>query len=281
MAPRSQSRDPRTHLGAFLGQQLRQARAKAGYPSQEALANVLGTERTVVGKGETGEYPPAEVVLAQWLDACEVDGQIREILEGVGRIARLRENPEHARVAPWYETEARAHTLRYWAPILVPGPMQTEAYATELIKSMRYDEAKTAESLKIRMQRQAILHKPDPPDVTIVLWEPVLHHQIGTSKTMRDQISQLIELSDLPTVMVHVLRASLGANPGLGGAIQLAATDDAPELLGSDGMVEDQLTHDPVIVRKARTTFNSVRADSLNRADSRNMLMEAMEAWND
>lgn len=34
-------------------------------------------------------------------------------------------------------------------------------------------------------------------------------------------------------------------------------------------MVDDQLTTDPVTVRKARTTFNCVRADSLSRTDSR------------
>ena len=69
------------------------------------------------------------------------------------------------------------------------------------------------------------------------------------------------------------------ANPGLGGAINLAATDDAPELLLSDGLVEDQLSQDPVVVRKARATFNNVRADALNRADSRRVLVEAMERW--
>src|ERR1700722_1608405 len=73
--------------------------------------------------------------------------------------------------------------------------------------------------------------------------------------------------------------ASLGANSGLGGAINLAATDDAPELLLSDGLVEDQLSQDPTVVRKARATFTSVRADALNRPDSRNTLTEAMERW--
>lgn len=105
MAPRIQSRDPRKHLGAFLGQQLRAIRGEAGYPSQEALAEVLGTDRSVVGKAETGEYPPAEAVLAQWLDTCKVEGRLREMLEGTGRIARVRENPGQAQVAPWYETE--------------------------------------------------------------------------------------------------------------------------------------------------------------------------------
>jgi hypothetical protein len=80
-------------------------------------------------------------------------------------------------------------------------------------------------------------------------------------------------------MMIHILQARLGANAGLGGAINLAATDDTPELLLSDALVEDQLSQDPTMVRKARATFNSVRDGALNRADSRKVVMEASQVW--
>jgi Domain of unknown function (DUF5753)/Helix-turn-helix domain len=279
MPPRKQARDPRAHLGAFLGEQLREIRVEAGYASQDDFSPAIRRDRSVIGKAETGESPPTEVVLADWLDLCGVSGRLRVVLEGITRIARIRENPGQAQAEPFYEAEARAHTVRYWAPIILPGIVQTPAYATELFKAVRFDEAKVRERLEIRMSRQAILERPDPPDITIVLWEPVLHHQIGTSETMHDQMARLIELSEMPTVTIHVLPSAYGATPGLGGAIQLAATADAPELLLSDSLVEDHLTNDPVRVRRASSTFNSVRADGLNRAGSRNILVEAMERW--
>jgi transcriptional regulator with XRE-family HTH domain len=279
MPPRKQARDPRTHLGAFLGEQLREIRAEAGYPSQDDFSTAIRKDRSVIGKAETGESPPTERVLADWLDSCGVSGRLRAMFEGMTRIARMRENPGQAQAEPFYGAEARAHTVRYWAPIILPGIVQTPAYATELFKAMRFDAAKVAERLEVRMSRQAILERPDPPDITIVLWEPVLDHQIGTGETMAGQMARLVELSDMPTVTIHVLPSSHGANPGLGGAIQLAAAADAPELLLSDGLVEDQLTNDPVQVRRASSTFNSVRADALNRAGSRDVLMEAMERW--
>ncbi len=279
MPPRQQARDPRTHLGAFLGEQLREIRTEAGYSSQDDFAPAMRKDRSVIGKAETGESPPTESVLADWLDLCGVGGRLRAMLEGVTRIARLRENPGQAQAEPFYGAEARAHTVRYWAPIILPGIIQTPAYATELFKAMRFDPAKVAERLEVRMSRQAILERPDPPDITIVLWEPVLHHQIGTPETMRDQLARLVALSDMPTVTIHVLPSSHGANPGLGGAIQLAATADAPELLLGDSLVEDQLTNNPEVVRRASSTFNNVRADALNRAGSRDILMEAMDRW--
>jgi hypothetical protein len=266
-------------LGAFLGEQLRQIRMEAGYASQDDFSPAIRKDRSVIGKAETGESPPAEGVLADWLDLCGVGGRLRIMFEGVARIARIRENPGQAQAEPFYGAEARAHTVRYWAPIILPGIVQTPAYATELFKAMRFDAAKVAERLEVRMSRQVLLERADPPDITIVLWEPVLQHQIGTSETMRDQMARLLELSDMPTVSVHVLPSAHGANPGLGGALQLAATADAPELLLSDSLVEDQLTNDPVQVRRASSTFNNVRADALNRAGSRDILMEAMERW--
>jgi hypothetical protein len=144
---------------------------------------------------------------------------------------------------------------------------------------MGFDEAKVAESLERRLRRQDMLTRDNPPDITIVLWEPVLYHQIGTPEVMRKQCARLLEVSQLTMVSLHVLPSDLGANRGLGGAIQLAATDDAPELLLSDGLVEDSLTQEPAIVHKARTTFSSVRADSLNRADTRRRISEAQESW--
>jgi hypothetical protein len=279
MPPRTQARDPKADLGAFLGTQLRDIRIQAGYRSQDDFAIALKKDRSVVGKAETGEYPPAEEVLGDWLELCGVADRIRIMLEGMNRIARAGQGPVKGWVAPWFQTEAKAHTLRYWTPVIVPGLVQTGAYARELFMAMGFDDSKVADLLQVRLDRQAIMERSDPPDITIVLWEPVLHHQIGTREVMRDQLVRLVELGSKPTVMVHVLPSSVGANPGLGGAVNLAATDDAPELFLSDGLVEDRLSQEPVVVRQARTTFNSVRADALNRTDSRNVLMEAIERW--
>jgi len=267
--------DPRVQLGELL----RDAR-DIQHKTQQDVAAILGLERSTVAKGETGKQVPSTRVLEIWLDGLGVTGLARTALEKMHRLARLMErDPSDVRVEPFYATEARAHTVRYWAPIILPGIIQTPAYATALFTAMRFDAAKVTEKLGVRMGRQSILERADPPDITIVVWQPVLHHQIGSRETMHDQIARLLELSDMPTVTIHVLASAHGANPGLGGAIQLAATDDAPELLLSDSLVEDQLTNDPAVVRRASSTFNNVRADALNRAGSRDVLVEAMETW--
>lgn len=129
-------------------------------------------------------------------------------------LARAKEDSARVKVAPWFETGAEAHTLRYWAPVIVPGLVQTEAYARELFTAMGLDDAKVAEFLEVRMGRQAIIDRPDPPDITIVLWEPVLSHQIGSRAVMCEQLARLIDMSNRASVTIHVLPSSLGPTPG-------------------------------------------------------------------
>jgi hypothetical protein len=91
MPPRTQSRDPGIDLGAFLGRQLREIRADAGYKSQDEFAPVLSRDRSVIGKAESGEYPPTDIVLADWLDRCGITGRLRTVLLGMARFARMRD----------------------------------------------------------------------------------------------------------------------------------------------------------------------------------------------
>jgi transcriptional regulator with XRE-family HTH domain len=266
----------------LLGELLREARElPGGKKTQQEVAALIGKERTTVAKGETGDQVPILAVLEEWLDRLEIHGLARSAILKMHRLARFMElDPSDIAVAPWYPTEARAHTLRYWAPTVVPGIVQMPAYAEELYRAAGFSDAKVKESLQVRLGRQGILTRDDAPDITIVIWEAVLfHHQVGTPEVMRDQCARLLQVSEYPTVSLHILPSD-GANAGLGGTIGLAATDDAPELLVSDGVVEDQLTQDPARVRKARATFSRVRSDARNRADSRDVLVEATERWN-
>ncbi len=277
MPPRSQARSPENDPAALLGDELRELRKEAGYRSQDDVALILSVDRSVIGKAETGDQPPTPEVFTTLLDTYQVTGRLRRVYERLAIVARAREDPGRLRVIPWYETEAKGHTLRYWAPTIVPGIGQTRAYAAELYRALGHDERKVAELVELRISRQAILTRDDPPDTTILLWKPVLHHQIGTAETMSEQLAHLLELSS--KAVIQIVPGSLGANAGLGGPIGLAATDDAPELLVIEALVEDQVTNNSVPVRKASTTFNRVRGDALNVHESRVRLTKAMERW--
>jgi Domain of unknown function (DUF5753) len=280
MPPRTQSRDPEADLGAFLGRQLKEIRIGAGYKSQDEFASLLSKDRSVVGKAESGEYPPTDAVLNDWLNLCGIEGRLRTVVLAMAKFARIRDGgPVKVWFLGWVDAEGKAHTLRIWQPIIVPGIVQTPAYARELFAAMGLNDDQVSDYVQSRLSRQAILDRADPPSVVIVLDELALHRLIGTPAIMREQLEHLLELSKRPNIHIHILPTRTGANAGLGGPIHLATGIGSPEVLLVGALIEDQVSADPALVRRASATFDGVRGDALNRADSRNVLMEAHQTW--
>jgi hypothetical protein len=280
MPPRTQSRDPETDLGAFLGRQLKEIRIGAGYKSQDEFSSLISKDRSVVGKAESGEYPPTDAVLNDWLNLCGIEGRLRTMVLAMAKFARMRDGgPVKVWFMGWVDAEAKAHTLRIWQPIIVPGIVQTPAYARELFAAMGLNDDQISDYVQSRLSRQAILDRADPPSVVIVLDELALHRLIGTPEIMCEQLEHLLELSRRPNIHIHILPTRTGANAGLGGPIHLATGTGSPEVLLVGALIEDQVSADPALVRRASATFDGVRGDALNRADSRNVLMEAHQTW--
>lgn len=280
MPPRTQSRDPEADLSAFLGKQLKEIRIGAGYKSQDEFASLLSKDRSVVGKAESGEYPPTDAVLNDWLNLCGIEGRLRTVVLAMAKFARMRDGgPVKIWFVGWVDAEGKAHTLRIWQPIMFPGILQTPAYTRALFAVTGMADDQIDDYVQSRLNRQAILDRPDPPSVVIVLDELVLHRLIGTPETMREQIEHVIELSKRTNVHVHILPTRTGANLGLGGPVHLATGIGTPDVLLVGALIEDQVSADPALVRRASATFDAVRGDALNRVDSRNVMMEELKRW--
>ena len=59
--------------------------------------------------------------------------------------------------------------------------------------------------MEARLARRVIFDKPDPPDVVVVLDEPVLHRLIGSPQVMHDQLIEIADLSTRPYISVQVV----------------------------------------------------------------------------
>jgi transcriptional regulator with XRE-family HTH domain len=279
--PSRAPRNPYANVAAFLGEQLGIARVAASYPTQDAMARELGTDRSTVTKAETGDRPPTPPVLERWLDACGITGQLRKMFVGLAMLARVKEDgPVKIWFAGWVDAEGRAHTLRFWQPVIFPGLLQTEAYARALFQAAGIEEEKIRELTKVRLQRHEIFEKEDAPNVIVLVDESLLDRLVGSADVMRAQLEHAIEMSQRPNVMIHVVPSKVGANAGLGGSISLAAGNGTPEVLLLGSLVEDQVTTDAAQVRRASATFDMVRGEALSRSESREVLTEALQRWN-
>ena len=272
-------RDPRSDLVLWLGEEVRRARLAAGFTSQDQLARRLGFDRTVITKIETGERPPsAEVADALATLVPQLAG---------GRFAELAEVARRAfgKFPGWFErdwlpVERDAASLRWWEPLLIPGLLQTAEYARALFEA--WQPAASAEDLEAlmtgRLDRQRILDRETPPDLRVVLDEPVLRKAIGSAKIMAAQLEHLADLSCRPMITVQVVPAEVGAHGGLLGAFIIAGPAGTVYL---ETAVEAQVTGEAPVRDRVALIFDRLTRDALPRGASRDLILKvAHEQWN-
>jgi hypothetical protein len=216
-------------------------------------------------------------VLTAWCTACKLD---IEHYQRLAELARTSDGPVPTWFEDYLEAERAAQSLLIWSPIVIPGLLQTADYARALLLAQQTDTSEEAiEALvNARLDRQTIFDRADPPDVTVVLDEAVLHRLIGTPAIMHDVLDHVAEMALRPNIVVQVVPSSKGANAGIGGAFDLASADGTPDTLRMDG-VEDQTTENRPLMRKHRVAFNRVRGDALPREASRDIILKVAEQW--
>lgn len=97
-------------------------------------------------------------------------------------------------------------------PLVVPGLLQTEEYATALIGADR------PELVAARMERQRLLHRRG---FEFYIHEHALRMPVGGNRVMNEQLLKLVLIADQPKITILVLPAMLGVHAVFGGAFVL------------------------------------------------------------
>ncbi|MER5901841.1 helix-turn-helix transcriptional regulator [Streptomyces mirabilis] len=210
-----------TVLRMVLGKRLKQLREQAGVSFEEAARAIEVTPLTVrrIEKAEVGLRIPyvKELLRTYGVPATEIDDFLA--------LAREANQPgwwyKYRDVLPeWFSAyvslESEASVIRLYEPHYVPGLLQTNDYATALMRVGFPNESKedVARRVALRTRRQDLLAKPDAPAIWAVLDETVLRRPVGGAEVMRAQIDRLHEVLDMPKVRIQVMRFGVGAHPG-------------------------------------------------------------------
>jgi len=269
--------DPSAGPLQFFGAELRRARTAAGL-SQDQLGQRLGYSGAQVGKVETGERAPspdfAEGCDQAFPDAGGLFGRLHQL-------ARRWDGGYPSWFAEWVDSERRATSLRWWEPLVIPGLLQTADYARAILAAdPETTDDQLDELVAARLERQAILDKPVPPTLWVLLDEAVLHRLIGSRKIMYDQLLALADASCRSSITVQLVPAEIGAHAGLLGAFIVAGFDNAPGTVYMESPDQGQTTELPSVVRRLSLTFDTLRADALPRGASRDLIGKvAEERW--
>jgi len=119
--------------------------------------------------------------------------------------------------------EESASLIRAYEPQVVPGLLQTEGYirAITAASSPAATEDSTERAVALRLARQQLLGRPDPPEYRVVLDETVLRRTIGGHKVMRAQLEHLILAAGQPKVTIQVIPFAAGWHPALYGMFNI------------------------------------------------------------
>lgn len=203
-----------------LGGELREVRELKDL-SIRAVAKQLGWQPSKLSRMETGKQGIPVEDVASLLAVYGVKGDERH------RLITLAERPKEpgwwetyeSGLSPWsksiIEAESEAAAIFNFEPLLIPGLLQVADYARALMKGTGAPDIDTR--VAMRMARQAILSRESPPDLCVVLDEPVLRRVLGSPRVMARQLRHLTEAAERPTVTIQVVPMSVGAHAGLDG----------------------------------------------------------------
>ncbi|MER6813822.1 helix-turn-helix transcriptional regulator [Spirillospora sp. NPDC000708] len=262
-----------------LGQRLRAIREERGLTLQKA-ARLLNRTPSSLSKLETGKRGIRRPSLEHMLDRYEIsDPDERQYLFDLARDSGkkgwwLRHEGKLAPAALDYiSLEAEASSIKSHELHLVPGLMQTEEYAREVIGSgISLGTPPAVDGLvEVRMRRQQVLFGPKPPHLWVIASEAVLRQQFGGSRVMKAQLRRLVELSLLPNVTFQVLPFEVGGHPGLNGSFTTLVTSELSVVL-VENLTTGWYLEDPVEIRRYDVVFDHQRARALSPSASREFI---------
>ena len=205
-----------------LAGDLRRHRLAAGWTIED-VARRLECSPAKISRIETGTVKVGISDLRAVLDIYGVDDVEREQMLALVRQSRSRSwwqeftDVVPPRSAIFYGMEDGATSIEQHCAGLVPGLLQTEAYARALIATAPGAPAAVTERrVELRLRRQLLLDRDRPPRLWLVLDEAVLHRQIGGRTVLAAQLQHVLDVAQRPGVTVQVMPFDAGAHPAAG-----------------------------------------------------------------
>jgi transcriptional regulator with XRE-family HTH domain len=250
-----------------LAAELRRLRDAATLTGEEAAAR-LGWSPSKISRIETGQTAASPADLRRLLDLYDVTGTARERLEVLGQSAGQRGwwdayadtlGPEYTALIA---LEAEAESVRWYSPMLVPGLLQTEAYAREVVRSglLIAPPGEIERRVQVKMTRQRALTKDGPPQLSVVLDEAAVLRQVGSPEVVREQLAHLTTMAGRPNVTIQVLPLAVGAHPATTGEFTILGF---PELVAPDVVYLENMTSDLYVEREGEVYRYTLAFDRL------------------
>nr|WP_202557572.1 helix-turn-helix transcriptional regulator [Streptomyces sp. SID5789] len=206
-----------------LGRRLQELRETAGLRREEA-AKVLRVAPATVRRMETAEVslkiPYVQILLTTYGVASDEVAAFVTLAEEANQPGWWQRY--HDVLPDWFSMyvslEGAARIVRSYEPHFVPGLLQTEDYARSVLEAGTIGNAggdAVERHVSLRMERQRLLDRPDPPHLWVVMDETVLRRPVSVhGRVMREQLDKLLEFASRDRVTLQVAEFEDGPHPG-------------------------------------------------------------------
>ncbi|MDI2132591.1 helix-turn-helix domain-containing protein [Yinghuangia seranimata] len=199
---------------------MKQFRERLGITRQE-LGDAVGYSKDQVASIELGRRPAKEA----FTTAAE------RVLGTQGALAALQDEVDLAKLPIFFQDfaqlEADAVSRFSYDPLLVPGLLQTEAYARAVFEGqcppMSADEVE--QNVEARLARQRLLGREPLIELSFIIGDTALLNVIGGDAAMAEQRRRLVDVVQQRNMEIQVMRQTNCFHPGLNGPFVLLETD--------------------------------------------------------
>ncbi|MEV0574502.1 helix-turn-helix transcriptional regulator [Streptomyces sp. NPDC050392] len=264
----SAKRNKRVTSWHVIGAQLATFR-KAARMTQAALADQFCVGEDTIASIEQGRRPLQ----------FDLAGQLDELLDTKGALqVAVTRVPQKERfpafVQDFVEYEQEALTLLSYENQVVPGLLQTEAYARAVFNSLYppLEPEELDERVAARLERRRLLERKPRPMMNFLLEEVILHRPLGGRQVLREQIQHLRQCAELPFLGLQIMETRREAHAALDGPMVLLETPQHDQLAYIEGQRVSFLVDDLDEVSVLHQKYGMLRSQALSPEKSVRLL---------
>jgi transcriptional regulator with XRE-family HTH domain len=260
---------------------VREAR-EAGGLTQSQVAEAMEWSLSKVMRIESGEVTISPNDLRPLLTYLGVTSGVDELVQDARASRRrqmwwdeprLREHLTPA-LGQLIQYEAEAAAVRHFYSAIIPGRLQTPAYAELILRT--YAHSLPTEDLEVRLEarlrrRNEFLTRKNPPEIFLLLDESVLHREFGGAQVIGEQLLSLVKLAKEKRLRARVVPFAGDAPPPLLGSyeiLNLSKHDDDDAVMYLESHTLDQIIEDKASVARFRGIFEEFWAAALDETTS-------------
>ncbi|WP_086748919.1 helix-turn-helix domain-containing protein [Streptomyces scabiei] len=251
-----------------FGEVVKGFRKRAGLTQEEFAPRVRYSLPTVASIEQGRRFPPADFV-----------ERAEEVLDAFGILrAAARRLSRQPGLASWFRQwarlEAEAVSLQTYECRLIPGLLQTEAYARKLFVDQLppLDDDQIEAQWMARAERQRLLWERPNTAFSFILEEQLFLRRTGGTEVTRELIEHVLELAELRNVEIQVMPMVRESHAGLHGPMRLLETPDNRWFGYCEGQESGQFMSNPKVVSTLQMRYARMRSQALSLDDSLGLL---------